>query len=45
MSEIPIINGLTNNSHPCQIIADLMTLQEKFNDINNFKLALARRWK
>ena len=38
MSEIPIINGLTNNSHPCQIIADLMTLQEKFNDINNLNL-------
>ena len=37
-SEIPIINGLTNLSHPCQIIADIMTLEENFEDINNLKL-------
>jgi ornithine carbamoyltransferase len=26
---IPVINGLSNKSHPCQILADIMTLEEK----------------
>jgi ornithine carbamoyltransferase len=28
-ASIPVINGLTDTSHPCQIMADVMTLQEK----------------
>jgi ornithine carbamoyltransferase len=28
-ASVPVINGLTDSSHPCQIMADIMTLQEK----------------
>ncbi len=37
-SNVPIINGLTNQSHPCQIIADLMTLEENFKNINKLNI-------
>ena len=39
ISTVPIINGLTDVSHPCQIIADIMTLQEKFRSISNLNLS------
>jgi len=32
-SSIPVINGLTDHSHPCQIMADIMTIEEKLGDI------------
>ncbi len=38
ISTVPIINGLTDRSHPCQIIADIMTLQEKFKSIDNLNI-------
>ena len=38
VSSVPIINGLTDKSHPCQILADVMTLEEKFSDINKLNL-------
>ena len=37
--EIPIINGLTSLSHPCQIMADIMTFEETKGPIKNKKIA------
>lgn len=36
---VPIINGLTDKSHPCQIMADLMTFEEKKGPIRGKKIA------
>lgn len=38
-SEIPVINGLTDLAHPCQILADLLTIQEKKGTLKGLKLA------
>lgn len=35
---IPIINGLTDFCHPCQVLADLMTIREKFGVLSGLKL-------
>jgi len=32
-AEVPVINGLTNRSHPCQIMADVMTFEEAVGPI------------
>jgi len=32
-SPVPVINGLTDHSHPCQAMADLMTAQEQFGPL------------
>ncbi len=37
--KIPIINGLTNLSHPCQIMSDIMTFEELKGPIANKKIA------
>ena len=38
-STVPVINGLTDYSHPCQAMADLMTLEEKFGSLEGRTLA------
>jgi ornithine carbamoyltransferase len=38
-AKIPVINGLTDRSHPCQILADLLTLQEHKGELSGLKLA------
>lgn len=35
---VPIINGLTDFAHPCQVLADLMTIREKFAVLEGLKL-------
>lgn len=36
---VPLINGLTNFSHPCQLLSDVMTFEEKKGPIKGSKIA------
>ncbi len=36
--DIPIINGLTDYCHPCQVLADLMTIREKKGTLEGLKM-------
>jgi ornithine carbamoyltransferase len=38
-ASIPVINMLTHEHHPCQALADLMTLRERFGHLQGLKLA------
>ncbi len=38
-SEVPVINGLSDFEHPCQALADLLTVQEKFGYLAGLKMA------
>ncbi|NDB32403.1 MAG: ornithine carbamoyltransferase [Nitrososphaeria archaeon] len=38
-ASIPVVNGLSNSYHPCQILADLMTIKEKKGRLDGLKLA------
>jgi ornithine carbamoyltransferase len=35
---IPVINGLTGSSHPCQALADVMTIRERFGRLEGLKV-------
>jgi ornithine carbamoyltransferase len=38
-AEVPVINGLTPLHHPCQALADLLTMRERFGDLQGLRLA------
>ena len=37
-SDVPVINGLTDLHHPCQALADLLTIREEFGPLEGIKL-------
>ncbi len=37
-ASVPVINMLTSQHHPCQALADLLTLRERFGDLDGLKL-------
>jgi ornithine carbamoyltransferase len=50
-ASVPVINGLTDALHPCQLLADLMTLQERRGNLSKLRVAfvgdgfnLAQTW-
>ncbi len=38
-AQIPVINGLTDSAHPCQALADLMTIRERLGRLSGVRLA------
>ncbi len=38
-ASVPVINGLTKRSHPCQVMADIMTFQERVGSLEGRKIA------
>ena len=38
-ASIPVINGLTDSSHPCQALADVMTIRERLGRLEGVRLA------
>ena len=38
-ASVPVINALSDREHPCQIIADLLTIEEHFGKLEGLKLA------
>lgn len=38
-ASVPVINGLSDDYHPCQLLADLQTLREEFGSLEGLKVA------
>jgi ornithine carbamoyltransferase len=38
-AEVPVVNALTPEAHPCQALADLLTLKQRFGGLDGLKLA------
>jgi len=38
-AEVPVVNGLTPQHHPCQALADMLTLRERFGELDGLRLA------
>jgi ornithine carbamoyltransferase len=38
-SSVPVINGLTDFNHPCQAMADILTIEEKFGKLDGLTMA------
>ena len=38
-ADVPVINGLTDDAHPCQTLADLLTIREQFDGLENVQVA------
>jgi ornithine carbamoyltransferase len=38
-ADVPVINGLTDDAHPCQTLADLLTIRETFGDFDDVTVA------
>jgi len=38
-ASVPVVNGLSDLLHPCQVLCDLLTIQEKFGRLEGLKLA------
>jgi ornithine carbamoyltransferase len=38
-ASIPVVNGLTDEEHPCQALADLMTIRERFGRVDGLRVA------
>ncbi len=38
-ASVPVINGLSDSYHPCQTLADLFTVREKFGDLKKINIA------
>jgi ornithine carbamoyltransferase len=38
-ADVPVINGLTDSSHPCQALADVMTIRERFGRVDGVRVA------